>query len=196
MVAESKSALGWLVEQGVRDQPSLDGTLGLGRANAFFLGGGRAMLNALYATTERLGVRVLYEAEAIGVQAADGLFTEAVFRHAGAERRVRASTLAAAGGGLEANLDWLKDSCGEAAGNFPTRATRTNRGGVQRMLRDRGVAAVRVRRQCHAVTIDARSPLSMAGSSPGSTASPLASWSTATPCASMTRARTCGRSAT
>jgi tricarballylate dehydrogenase len=41
MIAESKDILGWIVEQGVRWQPSLGGTLSLGRTNSFFLGGGR-----------------------------------------------------------------------------------------------------------------------------------------------------------
>jgi len=58
MIAESKDILNWIVEQGVRWQPSLGGTLSLGRTNSFFLGGGRAMLNALYLTAERLGVRL------------------------------------------------------------------------------------------------------------------------------------------
>src|SRR6202044_2177221 len=56
MIRESKDILNWIVEQGVRWQPSLGGTLSLGRTNSFFLGGGRAMLNALYLTPERLGV--------------------------------------------------------------------------------------------------------------------------------------------
>ena len=47
MIAESKELLGWIAEQGVRFQPSLGGTLSLGRTNAFFLGGGRAMLDAV-----------------------------------------------------------------------------------------------------------------------------------------------------
>src|SRR6059058_3142385 len=50
MIGESKDILNWIVEQGVRWQPSLGGTLSLGRTNSFFLGGGRAMLNALYLT--------------------------------------------------------------------------------------------------------------------------------------------------
>ncbi|MFX5793980.1 FAD-binding dehydrogenase, partial [Acinetobacter baumannii] len=45
MIHESKDILNWIVEQGVRWQPSLGGTLSLGRTNSFFLGGGRAMLN-------------------------------------------------------------------------------------------------------------------------------------------------------
>ena len=52
MISESKDMLNWIVEQGVRLQPSLGGTLSLGRTNSFFLGGGRAMLNALYLTAE------------------------------------------------------------------------------------------------------------------------------------------------
>src|ERR1700727_537128 len=51
MIRESKDMLNWIVEQGIRWQPSLGGTLSLGRTNSFFLGGGRAMLNALYLTT-------------------------------------------------------------------------------------------------------------------------------------------------
>ncbi|GAH65341.1 unnamed protein product, partial [marine sediment metagenome] len=48
MIAQSKDMLGWIEQQGVRFQPSLGGTLSLGRTNSFFLGGGRSMLNALY----------------------------------------------------------------------------------------------------------------------------------------------------
>src|SRR5262245_61762693 len=44
----------WHQQQGVRFQPSLSGTLSLGRTNAFFLGGGKALLNALYRTAALL----------------------------------------------------------------------------------------------------------------------------------------------
>src|ERR671929_1400335 len=74
MIRESKEMLTWIVEQGVRFQPSLGGTLSLGRTNSFFLGGGRAMLNALYLTAERLGVDVLYDAEVTELQIEDGMF--------------------------------------------------------------------------------------------------------------------------
>ena len=63
MIAESKPMLTWIADQGVRFQPSLGGTLSLGRTNSFFLGGGRAMLNALSLTAEKLGVEVAYDAE-------------------------------------------------------------------------------------------------------------------------------------
>ena len=36
----------WMVKHGVRFQPPLGGTLHLSRTNAFFLGGGKALMNA------------------------------------------------------------------------------------------------------------------------------------------------------
>src|SRR5437879_12165156 len=73
MIRESKDVLNWIVEQGVRWQPSLGGTLSLGRTNSFFLGGGRAMLNALYLTGEQLGVAIAYDAETTELKIADGI---------------------------------------------------------------------------------------------------------------------------
>src|SRR5215210_4737985 len=115
MIAESKDILDWIVEQGVRWQPSLGGTLSLGRTNSFFLGGGRAMLNALYLTAERLGVEVVYDAEVVGLDIQDGTFLSAEVAHGGKQVVVRAAALLAASGGFEANIEWLKEYWGEAA---------------------------------------------------------------------------------
>src|SRR5436190_23129075 len=43
MISQSKEVLEWIPKQGVRFEPSLGGTLSLGRTNSFFLGGCRAM---------------------------------------------------------------------------------------------------------------------------------------------------------
>src|SRR5204862_7116791 len=80
MIAESKDILNWIVEQGVRWQPSLGGTLSLGRTNSFFLGGGRAMLNALYLTAEKLGVEIPYDAEATDVETEEAMSLSARLR--------------------------------------------------------------------------------------------------------------------
>src|SRR5262245_47949342 len=77
MIHESKDVLEWMPQQGVRFQPSLGGTLSLGRTNSFFLGGGRSMLNALYRTAESLGVAVAYEAEVTDLDIQDGMFVSA-----------------------------------------------------------------------------------------------------------------------
>ncbi len=158
MIAESKDMLVWIAEQGVRFQPSLGGTLSLGRTNSFFLGGGRAMLNALYATAERLGVVILYDAEVTGLEIRDGHFEAATVTCDGVPHRVAAAALVAAAGGFEANIDWLRESWGPAADNFLIRGTPYNRGTVLKLLLDQGVAAIGDPMQCHAVAIDARAP--------------------------------------
>jgi tricarballylate dehydrogenase len=158
MIHESKEMLTWIADQGVRFQPSLGGTLSLGRTNSFFLGGGRAMLNALYLTAEDLGIDIRYEAEVVGLDIEDGMFLSAVFRDGGGFARIRAGTLVAASGGFEANIDWLKEGWGEIAENFLIRGSPNNRGTVLRMLLDNGVQPVGDPTQCHAVAIDARAP--------------------------------------
>ncbi|HEX5866127.1 MAG TPA: FAD-dependent tricarballylate dehydrogenase TcuA, partial [Beijerinckiaceae bacterium] len=158
MIRESKEVLDWIVEQGVRWQPSLGGTLSLGRTNSFFLGGGRAMLNALYHTAERLGVEIVYEAEVRDLTIEDGTFLSARVAHGGDTVDVSAKTLVAAAGGFEANIEWLKEHWGEAAENFLIRGTPYNRGTVLKLLLDKGVKPVGDPTQCHAVAIDARAP--------------------------------------
>src|SRR5437762_5072650 len=158
MIAESKQILGWIAEQGVRWQPSLGGTLSLGRTNSFFLGGGRAMLNALYLTAEQLGVEILYDAEVVDLEIDNGMFLSASLKQGEAVITVRASALVAAAGGFEANVEWLKQYWGDAADNFLIRGTPYNRGSILRMLLDKGVQEVGDPTQCHAVAIDARAP--------------------------------------
>src|SRR5579859_3439457 len=107
MIRESKDILNWMVKQGVRWQPSLGGTLSLGRTNSFFLGGGRAMLNALYLTAEQLGIDILYDAEVVDLDIADGAFLSATLKRGDRHVAARASALVAAAGGFEANIEWL-----------------------------------------------------------------------------------------
>lgn len=159
MIRESKDILNWIVEQGVRWQPSLGGTLSLGRTNSFFLGGGRAMLNALYLTAERLDVEIVYDAEVVDLQIANGMFLSAKLKQPiNGASEIRASALVAAAGGFEANIEWLKQYWGEAADNFLIRGTPYNRGSILKMLLDKGVQDIGDPTQCHAVAIDARAP--------------------------------------
>ena len=158
MIRESKEILTWIVEQGVRWQPSLGGTLSLGRTNSFFLGGGRSMLNALYLTAERLGIEVEYDAEVVDLEIEGGTFRSAIVARGPKRVTVRASALVAAAGGFEANIEWLKEYWGPPADNFLIRGTPYNRGTVLKMLLDKGVEPVGDPTQCHAVAIDARAP--------------------------------------
>ncbi len=158
MIERSKDMLGWIQEQGVRFQPSLGGTLSLGRTNSFFLGGGRSMLNALYRTATQLGVEIRYEHEVTGLEIEGSHFRAAHIRHAGGESRITAKAFIAASGGLQADFDWLEQGWGERARNFLIRGTPNNTGTVTRMLIDAGVQQIGDPTQCHAVAIDARAP--------------------------------------
>lgn len=158
MIAQSKEVLTWIADQGVRFQPSLGGTLSLGRTNSFFLGGGRAMLNALYATAEQLGVEIRYDAEVVALEIEDGMFLSATVKDGDRTTEVWAAALVAASGGFEANIDWLKQGWGEIADNFLVRGTPYNRGTILRMLIEHDVQQVGDVTQCHAVAIDARAP--------------------------------------
>jgi tricarballylate dehydrogenase len=148
----------WLKAQGVRFQPSLGGTLSLSRTNAFFLGGGRALLNSLYLAAERLGAEVVYDAEVVALDVEHGALRSATVRHDGATHEVRAASFVAAAGGFEANIEWLKQYWGGAAENFLIRGTPYNRGTVLKLLLDGGASPVGDPTQCHAVAIDARAP--------------------------------------
>jgi len=157
-IRKSKELWEWLNAQGVRFQPPLAGTLGLDRTNAFFLGGGRAMLNALYRTAERLGVNVVYDAEVVHLEIENGRFLSATARLPGGTKPIHAASLVAAAGGFEANIEWLKRSWGESAENFLIRGTPYNRGTLLKTLLDNGVLPIGDETQCHAVAIDARAP--------------------------------------
>lgn len=158
MIHESKEMLTWISQQGVRFQPSLGGTLSLGRTNSFFLGGGRAMLNALYRTAERLGVTVRYDTKVTALEIEDGTFKGAVAQVDGSPVTFRAKTLVAAAGGFEANIEWLQQYWGEPAKNFLIRGTPHNRGDILKMLLAKGAQEIGDPTQCHAVAIDARAP--------------------------------------
>jgi tricarballylate dehydrogenase len=158
MIRESKVILSWIAEQGVRFQPSLGGTLSLGRTNSFFLGGGRAMLNALYRTAEALGVEVRYDTEVVGLDIFEGRFNSAKARYGDHEETIHARSFVAACGGFESDIKWLKEGWGEIAENFLIRGTPYNRGTVTKILLGAGAKQIGDPTQCHAVAIDARAP--------------------------------------
>jgi len=157
-IRESEEALPWMAAHGVQFQPALTGTLSLSRTNAFFLGGGKALLNAYYLVAERIGVDVLYDTEVQEVVLDEGAARDIRCVSRGFEQTVMARSVVAGSGGFQANIEWMKEYWGEAAENFLIRGTPYNRGRVLRNLLDQGVSPVGDPTQCHAVAIDARGP--------------------------------------
>jgi tricarballylate dehydrogenase len=157
-IRASSGIFGWMKDCGVRFQPSLTGTLNLGRTNAFFLGGGKALLNAYYLTAEKLGIDILYDTEVISMNMDDGAVRSIDITFRGFPETVHARCVVASCGGFQANLEWMREYWGDAVDNFIIRGTPYNRGRVLKNLLDQGVAAIGDPTQCHAVALDARAP--------------------------------------
>jgi tricarballylate dehydrogenase len=148
----------WMKRHGVRFQHSLGGTLHLDRTNAFFLGGGKALLNAYYAAASKRGIRVFYNAEVIDLKIAQGRFESGTVLLDRAPAEFHAKALIVASGGFESNLEWLKEAWGDAADRFIIRGTPYNQGKLLRLLLDAGAEPVGDPKQCHAVAVDGRAP--------------------------------------
>ncbi len=157
-IRTSEACLPWMERHGVRFQASLSGTLSLSRTNAFFLGGGKALVNAYYNTAEDLGISVVYKAQVKHVGVNGGTFESLEVEVAGHPCTVQAKAVVLASGGFQSNVDWLADAWGPAARNFLIRGTPYNKGVVLKDMQDQGAKTVGDPTQCHAVAIDGRAP--------------------------------------
>jgi tricarballylate dehydrogenase len=160
-IRASATCRDWMRRHGVHFQPSLSGTLHLSRTNAFFMGGGKALVNAYYLSAEKLGVQVRYDAPVTRLELQDEKFVAA---WVGAER-IEAKSCVVASGGFESNLEWVREAWGQnAAGewpadNFAVRGTRYNQGVLLRDLMRQGADTIGDPTQAHMVAVDARAPL-------------------------------------
>ena len=157
-IQTSEEAYHWMVQHGVRFQPSLSGTLSLSRTNAFFLGGGKALVNAYYRTAEDLGVETAYEAEVTHLECDEDHIHRVEATINGQAVTIKPRAVVVASGGFQANLDWLAEAWGPSARNFLIRGTPFNKGVVLKDLLDQGIESVGDPTQCHAVAIDGRAP--------------------------------------
>jgi tricarballylate dehydrogenase len=158
LIRGSATIAEWLGENGVRLQDPSKGAMPYSRRTAFFLGGGKAMVNALYATALKLGVEIGYDSEVVALAFGENRDCEADILHRGRIERVAAKALVACTGGHQANLDWLRQSFGAAADNFMIRGTPYVTGSVLRRLLDAGAKPVGDPSRAHMVAVDARGP--------------------------------------
>ncbi|MFN3880016.1 MAG: FAD-dependent tricarballylate dehydrogenase TcuA [Nitrincola lacisaponensis] len=158
VIRASESCTEWMKSYGVRFQPSLGGTLHLGRTNAFFLGGGKALVNSYYKAAEKMGITILYEADAEKLVFDGNRFDHAMVNINGSLRKISAKSVVIASGGFESNQEWLEEAWGPVANNFLIRGTRFNQGKMLRTLIENGAKIIGDPTQGHAVAIDARAP--------------------------------------
>ena len=166
VIRDSHHVRGWMRQHGVRFQPSLSGTLHLSRTNAFFMGGGKALVNAYYRSAQGLGVQVRYDTPVRHIELRGGRFV-AAHTQAGeqASERIEARACVVASGGFESNREWLREAWGQnargewPADQFAVRGTRFNQGVLLKDLLAQGADSIGDATQAHMVAIDARAPL-------------------------------------
>ena len=148
-------------KHGVHFQPPLSGALHVARTNAFFMGGGKALVNAYYRSAEKLGIEVRYNSPVDSLEIKDGQFKAAFVNG----QRIQAKSCVLAAGGFESNRDWMRQAWGQnergewPADNFLIRGTRFNQGTLIKFMSEQGADMIGDPTQCHAVAIDARAPL-------------------------------------
>ena len=161
VIRSSAHCRSWMRQHGVQFQPSLSGTLHLSRTNAFFMGGGKALVNAYYRSAKRLGVQVRYDAPVAKIELDGDTFVAAWV----GDERITAKTCVLAAGGFESNIAWLREAWGQnaqgewPADNFLIRGTRFNQGVLLKQLIEAGADSIGDPTQAHMVAIDARAPL-------------------------------------
>jgi tricarballylate dehydrogenase len=162
VIRASARCRGWMRSHGVHFQPSLSGTLHLSRTNAFFMGGGKALVNAYYRSAAALGVQVRYLAPVARLELQEGRFVAAQLDSG---ERIAARAAVVASGGFESNRDWLRQAWGRnergewPAEQFAIRGTRFNQGVLLQDLLAQGADRIGDATQAHMVAIDARAPL-------------------------------------
>jgi tricarballylate dehydrogenase len=87
--------------------------LHLSRTNAFFLGGGKALVNAYYRSAERLGIQIRYQSPVVGLECKGKRIVAALIGEPGAadrddvsadwpvRERIEAKSIVIASGGFE-----------------------------------------------------------------------------------------------
>jgi tricarballylate dehydrogenase len=162
VIRASSNCRDWMRRHGVRFQPPLSGALHVARTNAFFMGGGKALVNAYYRSAQALGVQVRYDSPVASLELEGGRFVAA---RLGSGERIAARACVLAAGGFESNREWMREAWGRnergewPADNFLIRGTRFNTGALLKFMLDAGADRVGDPSQSHCVAIDARAPL-------------------------------------
>jgi tricarballylate dehydrogenase len=161
VIRASSNCRDWMRSHGVHFQPPLSGALHVARTNAFFMGGGKALVNAYYRSAGNLGVEIRYDSPVDALELRDGRFVAAFAQG----QRIEARACVLAAGGFESNREWLREAWGRnergewPADNFLIRGTRFNQGVLLRHMMAQGADIVGDPTQAHCVAIDARAPL-------------------------------------
>ncbi len=101
-IRESSTCRDWMRRHGVHFLPPLSGALHVARTNAFFMGGGKALVNAYFRSAEALGVEIRYDAPVDSLELDGDRFVAARI----GDERIEARSCVLAAGGFESNREW------------------------------------------------------------------------------------------
>lgn len=158
LTSQSMTIADWLSRQGVLLQFHAGGQIPWSRKTAFFLGGGKTALNALYSKASKEGIDIAYGSEVTGISPEGPFRTLFDIACNGQPRHVIGRATVACSGGYQANRAWLRETWGNAADNFINRGSPYATGSVLRLLRDLGAVSTGDPKACHLVAVDARAP--------------------------------------
>jgi len=148
----------WLAAQGVHFERPADGNLPWSRKTAFFLGGGKAMINALAARATKLGIGVYQDTLIDEIPPCDAGPHRLALRSGAAVAEAHTHAVVLCCGGYQANPAWLGERWGTAASRFIVRGMPYADGALLRQLLAAGAAPAGAPGSCHLVAVDARSP--------------------------------------
>ena len=158
LIGDTTDLAAWFKACGVRLQDPQAGIIPFSRRTVFLLGGGKAMLNALYETAANLGVVIAYDSEAIALaREPDDAWSVEIA--CGADiRRIAARCVVVAAGGVGADPEWLRTHFGPQADGYSIRGSAYSNGRAMQMLIGAGARTVGDPTICHMVAVDARGP--------------------------------------
>jgi tricarballylate dehydrogenase len=166
LVTRSYETVRWLVEKGVKMQPSygrqafkVDGKFKFwGGLAVETWGGGPGLIDNLYAAAKREGIKVLYDARATKLIHDDDGIHGVVIKLNGKTTEIRAKAVILACGGFEANSEMRTKYLGPGWELAAVRGTRFNTGDGITMALEAGAQPYGNWSGCHAVAWDMNAP--------------------------------------
>jgi len=158
LAAGSATIPAWLSRYSAFLQPWVDGQIPWSRKTAFFLGGGKTLLNALYAAAVKSGIDIVYNSEVLSLVFDPRSLHDLIVDRDGKLERIAARSVIVCCGGYQANVDRLQQYWGQAARNFVVRGSRYALGNVLAQLWSASAQPAGDAADCHLIPVDARSP--------------------------------------
>jgi tricarballylate dehydrogenase len=159
VVERSQELVLWMYKHGVPLVKAFRGTLHLSRTNAFFMGGGKALIDTYYKyLSARKEVKILYDTIVTDIIVDDKRVVGVKALKGSEEMMFKSKSVIIASGGFQANIERLRQIWGDKADKFVIRGSRFDDGMLLIRLIELGAMPVGDLKEGHMVAVDARAP--------------------------------------